>query len=426
VSCISSIHARQVLDSRGNPTVEADVRLDSGELGRAAVPSGASTGAREAVERRDGGHLYGGKGVRDAVDAVNDEIARALNGHRSQDQPSLDRKLIDLDGTPEKSRLGANAILAVSLAYARACAEQQGLALWEHLRSEEVLPSLPMPMLNVINGGVHADNGIDFQEYMLVPVGAESFSDALRMSVETYHALRDVLRARGLTSSVGDEGGFAPRLESNRAALDLLIEAISEAGHRPGRDISIALDPAASGFYADGLYSLTGAEHAFSADEMVGYWCDLVDRYPIILLEDGMGEDDWEGWAALTGRLGDRIQLVGDDIFVTNPALLQRGIDAGVANAILIKLNQIGTLTETLATIARATAAGYRCVISHRSGETEDTFIADLAVATGVGQIKTGAPSRGERVSKYNRLLRIEEEMGVLRDFAGESDRFAR
>jgi len=426
VSRVSSIRARQILDSRGNPTVEADVWLDSGELGRASVPSGASTGTREAVELRDGGTMFGGKGVLGAVERVNEEIARSLRGHRSADQPSLDRKLTDLDGTRGKSRLGANAILAVSLAYARASAEHRGLALWTYLREETVLPSLPMPMLNVINGGAHADNGIDFQEYMIVPVGAQSFSEALWMSAETYHALRDTLRARGWTSSVGDEGGFAPQLQSNSAALELLMEAISFAGYQPGKDIAIALDPAANGFYADGLYTLSDAEHAFSADEMVAYWCDLVDRYPILSLEDAMAEGDWEGWAALTSRLGDQIQLVGDDIFVTDPELLQRGIDTKVANAILIKLNQIGTLTETLETIQLANDAGYRCVISHRSGETEDTFIADLAVASGVGQIKTGAPARGERVAKYNRLLRIEEEMGTLRDFAGQSDRFAR
>jgi enolase len=426
VSRVSSIRARQILDSRGNPTVEADVCLDSGELGRASVPSGASTGTREAVELRDGGKLFGGRGVLGAVERVNEEISRTLMGHQSADQASLDRKLIDLDGTRGKSRLGANAVLAVSLAYARASAEHLGLPLWEYLRTDEVLPSLPMPMLNVINGGAHADNGIDFQEYMIVPVGAQSFSEALRMSVETYHALGDALRARGLASGVGDEGGFAPNLESNRAALDLLIDGITQAGYRPGHDIAIALDPAANGFYADGVYRLSDAEHAFSAEEMVAYWCDLVDRYPIMSLEDAMAEDDWEGWAALTARLGDQIQLVGDDIFVTDTELLQRGIDAGVANAILIKLNQIGTLTETLETIELANDAGYRSVISHRSGETEDTFIADLAVASGVGQIKTGAPSRGERVIKYNRLLRIEEEMGMLRDFAGESHRFAR
>jgi enolase len=426
VSRVSSIRARQILDSRGNPTVEADVCLDTGELGRASVPSGASTGTREAVELRDGGKPFGGKGVLGAVERVNEEISTTLMGHLSADQASLDRELIDLDGTRGKSRLGANAILAVSLAYARASAEQLWLPLWEYLRIGEVRPLLPMPMLNVINGGAHADNGINFQEYMIVPVGAESYSEALRMSVETYHALGDALRARGLTSGVGDEGGFAPNLETNRAALDLLIDGITQAGYRPGHDIAIALDPAANGFYAGGLYRLSDAERPFSAEEMVDYWCDLVARYPIISLEDAMAEDDWEGWATLTSRLGDQIQLVGDDIFVTDTELLQRGIDAGVANAILIKLNQIGTLTETIATIELANDVGYRSVISHRSGETEDTFIADLAVATGVGQIKTGAPSRGERVIKYNRLLRIEEEMGPLRDFAGGSDRFAR
>lgn len=426
MSRVSQIRARQILDSRGNPTVEADVVLESGLSGRASVPSGASTGKREAVELRDGDSAFGGAGVLRAIEHVDGEICRALAGHRSGEQTAFDARLLALDGTADKSRLGANAILAASLAYARASAAELDLPLWEYLRSDEVLPSLPMPMLNVINGGVHADNGIDFQEYMIVPAGARSFADALRMSAETYHALGRCLREAGLATGVGDEGGFAPDMGSNVGPLDLLLLAITSAGYTPGRDVAIALDPAANSLYRDGTYRLGDAVSPRSPQAMIEYWSTLVENYPIVSLEDALAEDDWDGWADLTVRLGDQVQLVGDDIFVTNPGILQRGIDAGIANAVLIKPNQIGTLSETLETVDVARRAGYRCVISHRSGETEDTFIADLAVATGVGQIKSGAPARGERIAKYNRLLRIEQEMGVMRDFAGEADRFGR
>ena len=422
MSQIAEIHARQILDSRGNPTVEVDVRLETGALGRAAVPSGASTGEREALELRDGGRHYGGKGVLQTVDRVNGEIAYALRGRRATDQTGLDNALIALDGTPDKSRFGANAILGVSLACARACAAQIGLPLWQYLRPDQTSPLLPMPMLNLINGGVHAENGIDFQEYLIVPVGARTFDQALRISVETYHALGRELHERGLACGVGDEGGFAPALNSNHAALELLIDAIESAGYRPGEDISIAIDPAASEFYDGSSYRFAAEERRLSSADLIDYWAGLLERYPIVSLEDPLAEDDWDGWKALTERLARRVQIVGDDIFVTNPTILRRGIDAGIANAILIKLNQIGTLTETLETIDIAVDAGYRAVISHRSGETEDTFIADLAVATGVGQIKTGAPARSERVAKYNRLLRIEEEIGPTAEFASMID----
>ncbi|HEX4115967.1 MAG TPA: phosphopyruvate hydratase [Solirubrobacteraceae bacterium] len=419
MSSVTSVHARQILDSRGNPTVEVEVALASGARGRAAVPSGASTGAHEAVEVRDGGEAFGGKGVLRAVSAVNTEIASAIVDRDAPDQAGLDRALIDLDGTPGKSRLGANAILGVSLAFARAGAAQTNRPLWAWLGSQETPPLLPMPMLNVLNGGVHADNAVDFQEYMLVPVGAKSFSRALQMAGETYQHLKLELRSRGLGTGVGDEGGFAPALDSNEAPLELLLAAIERAGYTPGADIAIALDPATSEFHDRDGYHLTGEARTLSSAELAESWERLITRYPIVTLEDGMAEDDWDGWKLLTERLGRRLQLIGDDIFVTNPAILRRGIDAGIANSVLVKLNQIGTLTETLETIAIARDAGYGAVISHRSGETEDPFIADLVVATAVGQIKTGAPARSERVAKYNQLVRIEEELGDAASFAG-------
>jgi len=420
MSAIANVHARQVFDSRGNPTVEVDVKLESGAFGRAAVPSGASTGEHEAVELRDGGDAYGGKGVSRAVSNVNGEIATAVSGRDAADQAGLDRAMIALDGTDTKGRLGANAILGVSLAAARAQAAELGLPLWRHLGGAEA-NLLPTPMLNVLNGGAHADNPVDFQEFMIVPVGAASFEQAMRMATETYHRLKATLHSRGLATGVGDEGGFAPDLESNEAPLELLVAAIEAAGYRPGEDIAIALDPAASEFFKDGAYVLAGEGRTLSSTQMVDYWEALIGRYPIVSIEDGMGENDWDGWAALTERVGKRIQLVGDDIFVTNPAILARGIDAGIANSILINFNQIGTLTETLDTSALAHEAGYRAVVSHRSGETEDGLIADFVVATGVGQIKTGAPARSERVAKYNQLLRIEEELGEAARFAGRS-----
>jgi enolase len=418
VSEIASVHARQIFDSRGNPTIEVDVRLRSDALGRAAVPSGASTGEHEAVELRDGGAAYGGKSVLNAVGHVDGEIADAVKGLDAADQPRLDRTLIELDGTDNKARLGANAILGVSLAAARAQAAELGQSFWRYLAAGRD-PLLPMPMLNVLNGGVHADNPVDFQEYMIVPVGAESFTEAMRIVTETYQELKRTIHSRGLATGVGDEGGFAPNLSSNEAPLELLVAAIEAAGYEPGRQVAIALDPASSEFFSGGAYRLAGEGRTLTAGEMVDYWDRLCGRYPIVSLEDGMAEDDWGGWKTLTERIGSKLQLVGDDIFVTNPAILRRGIDAGIANAILIKLNQIGTLTETLETIALAHEAGYRAVVSHRSGETEDTTIADLVVATGVGQIKTGAPARSERVAKYNQLLRIEEELGGAARFAG-------
>jgi enolase len=415
---VAHVHARQIFDSRGNPTVEVDVGLDSGAVGRAAVPSGASTGEHEAVELRDGGSAYGGKGVLNAVGHVNGEIADAVRGRDAGDQAGLDRALIELDGTDTKSRLGANAILGVSLAVARAQAAELGQPLWRYLGGET--PALlPMPMLNVLNGGVHADNPVDFQEFMIVPVGAGTFAEAMRIATETYHELKRTLHSRGLATGVGDEGGFAPDLDSNEAPLELLVAAIEAAGYRPGADVAIALDPASSEFFVDGAYRLAGEGRTLSSGELVDYWERLIDRYPIVSLEDGMAEEDWDGWRLLTERLGGKVQLVGDDVFVTNPAIVRRGIDAGIANAILIKLNQIGTLTETLQTIAIASDAGYRAVISHRSGETEDALIADFVVATGVGQIKAGAPARSERVAKYNQLLRIEEDLADGARFAG-------
>jgi enolase len=417
---ITTVHARQIFDSRGNPTVEVDVELKSGAVGRAAVPSGASTGEHEAVELRDGGTAFGGKAVLHAVGHVNGEISEAVNGRDAGDQAGLDRALIELDGTDTKSRLGANAILGVSLAVARAAAAELGEPLWRYLGDDQAA-MLPMPMLNVLNGGVHADNPVDFQEFMIVPVGARTFSQAMRIATETYHELKRTVHARGLATGVGDEGGFAPALDSNEAPLELLVSAIEAAGYRPGEDVAIALDPASSEFFADGAYRLAGEGRTLSSNELVDYWEDLIDRYPIVSLEDGMAEEDWDGWRALTARLGQRIQLVGDDVFVTNPAILRRGIDAGIANSILIKLNQIGTLTETIETIAIARDAGYRAVVSHRSGETEDALIADFVVATGAGQIKSGAPARSERVAKYNQLLRIEEALGDRARFAGRA-----
>jgi enolase len=418
MSTIEQVHARQILDSRGNPTVEVDVRLSSGALGRAAVPSGASTGTREALELRDGGAPFGGKGVTRAVANVNGEVADAVRGRDAADQRGLDESLIALDGTDGKTRLGANALLGVSMSVARAAAADVSEPLWRYLGGPEA-HLLPVPMMNVLNGGVHADNPVDFQEFMIAPVGAESFAHAVRIGAEVYHELQRTLKAQGLGTAVGDEGGFAPALASNEAPLGVLVSSIEKAGYIPGDDVAICLDPAASEFFRDGRYRLGAEGRSLSSGEMIDYWARILDGYPVVSLEDGMAEGDWEGWVELTSRLGARVQLVGDDVFVTNPAILREGIERGVANAILIKLNQIGTLTETLDTIAMAKDAGYRAVISHRSGETEDTFISDLAVATGVGQIKTGAPARSERVAKYNQLLRIEEELGERARFAG-------
>ncbi len=420
MSEIERIHARQILDSRGNPTVEVEVGLRSGALGRAAVPSGASTGEFEATELRDGGEQWGGKGVTRAVANVDGEIARAVHGVDAADQRALDRTLIELDGTENKSRLGANAILGVSLAAAHAQAVEEGLELWRYLGGAEARV-LPVPMMNVLNGGAHADNKVDFQEFMIVPCGAPSFSECLRMGAEVFHALKRTLHERGLGTAVGDEGGFAPDLSSNEEALRMLIAGIEAAGYRPGEDVAIALDPATSEIYHDGAYVLEHEGRTLTANELAGYWADLAARYPIISIEDGMDEEDWDGWRTLTERLGAGVQLVGDDLFVTNTGRLRRGIEAGVGNSILIKVNQIGTLTETLEAVTMAREAGYTAVMSHRSGETEDVTIADLAVATGCGQIKTGAPSRSDRVAKYNRLLRIEEQLGAEAEFPGRS-----
>jgi enolase len=418
MNAIQSIHARQILDSRGNPTVEVDLELTNGATGRAAVPSGASTGTREALELRDGGEEFGGKGVTRAVANVNGEIADAMRGLDPTDQRALDEALIALDGTPDKSRLGANAVLGVSMAAARAAANAADQPLWRYLGSDQT-HLLPIPAMNVLNGGVHADNPIDFQEFMIAPVGASSFADAMRMGSEVYHELQRTLRQRGLASGVGDEGGFAPILDSNEAPLELLVDAIEAAGYLPGDDVAICMDPATSELFHNGRYELACEGRSLSSAEMIELWTGIADRYPLLFLEDGLAEGDWDGWVLLTERLGGGLQLVGDDIFVTNPGILRQGIERGIANSVLIKLNQIGTLTETLDTIALARDAGYRCVISHRSGETEDTFIADLAVATGAGQIKTGAPARTERVAKYNQLLRIEEQLGHRARYAG-------
>ncbi|HEX3510168.1 MAG TPA: phosphopyruvate hydratase [Solirubrobacteraceae bacterium] len=418
MSSIEAIHARQILDSRGNPTVEVDVQLASGARGRAAVPSGASTGEFEATELRDGGERWGGKGVTHAVANVNGEIATALTGRDGVDQAALDRALIELDGTENKSRLGANAVLGVSLACAQAQAAEAGAPLWRHLGGEGT-GVLPVPMMNVLNGGAHADNKVDFQEFMIVPLGAASFGECLRTGAEVFHALRRTLHDRGLATAVGDEGGFAPDLGSNEEALEMLVAGIEAAGYRPGQDVAIALDPATSEIFKDGAYVLEHEGRSLSPSELADYWADLAGRYPIVSIEDGMDEEDWTGWKTLTDRLGADVQLVGDDLFVTNSRRLRRGIEAGVANSILIKVNQIGTLTETLEAIAIAREAGYTAVMSHRSGETEDVAIADLAVATGCGQIKTGAPSRTDRVAKYNQLLRIEEQLGAAARFPG-------
>ncbi len=414
MSRIAYVQARQILDSRGNPTVEVDVILDSGASGRAAVPSGASTGAHEAVELRDGGEPYGGKGVTQAVANVRGEIAEAVRGLDALEQGALDRTLIELDGTSNKGRLGANAILGVSLATAKAAAADEGVSLHRYLGQDDVA-TLPVPMMNVINGGVHAANSIDLQEFMVVPAGAESFADALRIGAETYHALKKVLGDRGLATAVGDEGGFAPDLDSSEAAIQAILDAAESAGHRDR--IAIALDPASTEFFSNGIYRFEGREVAPA--EMAAFYADLVGRFPIVSIEDGNAEDDWDGWKLATELLGERIQLVGDDIFVTNPVRLQQGIDRGVANSILVKVNQIGTLTETIDAVRLAQANGYTAVMSHRSGETEDSTIADLAVALGTGQIKTGAPARSDRVAKYNQLLRIEEELGSLARYPG-------
>jgi enolase len=411
---IADVHARQVLDSRGNPTVEVDVRLDSGATGRAIVPSGASTGVHEAVELRDGAAAWGGKGVGQAVANVNAEIADAVHGRSAGDQAALDRALIELDGTPNKGRLGANAILGVSLAVAKAAAAAAEKPLWLHLGGEAAT-TLPVPMLNVINGGVHAANSIDLQEFMLVPVGAGTFSEGLRIGAEVYHELKRVLSERGLATGVGDEGGFAPDLESSEAAIDAILEAAERAGHRDR--VAIALDPATSEIFSDGVYRFEGREK--TSAEMPAFWAGIVDRYPVVSIEDGAAEDDWDSWSEQTRLLGEKVQLVGDDLFVTNPVRLQEGIDRGVGNSILIKVNQIGTLTETIDAVRLAQSNGYSAVMSHRSGETEDATIADLAVALGTGQIKTGAPARSDRVAKYNELLRIEEQLGSRAVYPG-------
>ena len=418
---IERIRGREILDSRGNPTVEVDVLLESGELGRAAVPSGASTGAHEAVELRDGDQgRFRGKGVLKAVGHVNDEIAGVLQGADPADQRAIDERLINLDGTANKSRLGANAILGASLAVARAAALAAGQPLYRYLAADRELV-IPVPMMNILNGGKHAQTKVDFQEYMVVPAGAPSYREGLRWGAEVFHALKDSLHQAGLSTGQGDEGGFAPELDTNEKAMSLLVEAIERSGHQPGKDVFIALDPAASELYQASRYELQGEGKSMAAPELIDRWATWVEKYPVISIEDGLAEDDWEGWRRLTERLSKRVQLVGDDIFVTNVVRLRHGIEEGIANSILIKVNQIGTLTETLETMATAARAGYSTVVSHRSGETEDTFIADLAVATGAGQIKTGAPSRSERVAKYNRLLQIEEEVGISAHYPGRA-----
>jgi enolase len=422
MSTITGVYAREILDSRGFPTVEVEIQLESGAWGRAAVPSGASTGKREAVELRDGDvQRYRGKGVQQAVRNVEETIAPEIDGMEASEQAAIDQALLELDGTPNKSALGANAILAVSLAVARAAADDAGLPLYAYLGGVGGR-LLPVPMMNVINGGAHADNGIDFQEFMLVPAGADSFSNALRMGVEVFHALKELLKSKKLSTGVGDEGGFAPALASNTAALDLLMEAIDAAGYRPGDDVALALDVAASEFAEDGgRYRLRRENVVLNSEELVARYESLLGRYPIVSIEDGLGEDDWAGWALLTRRLGSRVQLVGDDLFVTNPAIIQQSIEKSIANAVLVKVNQVGTLTETMQAIELAKRAAYGTVISHRSGETEDTFVADLAVAVNAGQIKTGSLARSERTAKYNQLLRIEEELGHAASWPGRS-----
>ena len=419
MSSIEAVFAREILDSRGNPTVEVEVLLDDGTEARAAVPSGASTGQFEAVELRDGGKRYGGKGVEKAVRSVNeiiDDVEQGLIGYQASDQRVIDQKLIELDGTPDKSKLGANAILGVSLAVAKAAAESADLPLFQYVGGPNA-HLLPVPMMNILNGGAHADTNVDIQEFMIAPIGAPTFREALRWGAEVYHALKSVLKGRGLATGLGDEGGFAPELPSNRDALDLIMETIRQAGFTPGSDVALALDVAASEFCSDGVYAFEGGKR--SAEEMTAYYSELADAYPLLSIEDPLDEEDWDGWKALTDTLGGKLQLVGDDLFVTNPERLGRGIKAGVANALLVKVNQIGTLTETLDAVALAHTNGYRCMMSHRSGETEDTTIADLAVATNCGQIKTGAPARSDRVAKYNQLLRIEELLGDAARYAG-------
>jgi len=419
MSAITHVTARQILDSRGQPTVEVEVELTSGAVGRAAVPSGASTGTHEALELRDGDPgMYGGKGVLKAVANVEDELAGVLIGQDADDQALIDRAMIGIDGTPTKARLGANAILGCSLAVAQAAAADAGLPLYRYLGGARA-HLLPVPLMNILNGGKHADNTVDMQEFMIAPVGATSFAQALRMGAEVYAALKSVLKDRGLSTGVGDEGGFAPDLANNQEALDVIAVAVDRAGYRLGDEVAFALDPASTEYHEGGSYNLAGEGRTLTPEEMVDYWADLVEGYPIVSIEDGMAEEDWDGWRLLTERIGDRVQLVGDDLFVTNVTRLERGIAEGVGNAILIKLNQIGTLSETLAAMEMASRAGYASIASHRSGETEDTFIADLAVATGAGQIKTGAPSRSERVAKYNQLLRIEELLGPAASYAG-------
>jgi len=421
MSTIAHVHGREILDSRGNPTVEVEVTLESGAFGRAAVPSGASTGAHEAVELRDGDNeRYAGKGVMRAVENVNTEIVDALSGLEALDQIGLDGTLIELDGTPNKSRLGANAILGASLAVARAASVECQLPFYRYVGGTAA-SLLPVPMMNIINGGAHADNPIDIQEFMIMPVGGESVTDAIRMGAEVFHALKSLLKESGLNTNIGDEGGFAPNLKSAEEALGYMMKACEKAGYEPGEDIVFALDAASSEFYKDGVYNMTGERKTLKADQLVRYYTDLCDKFPIVSIEDGMSEDDFEGWEKMTEALGERIQIVGDDVFVTNPVRLAEGIERGIANAILIKVNQIGTLSETLETVEMAHKAGYRCVMSHRSGETEDSTIADLAVATNCGQIKTGSLSRSDRLAKYNQLIRIEEQLGKIARFAGKS-----
>ena len=421
MSAILDIRAREILDSRGNPTVEVDVTLESGAFGRAAVPSGASTGAHEAVEKRDeDANRYGGKGVLQAVEAVNHEIFELLAGMEAEEQLAIDQAMIDLDGTPNKGRLGANAILGVSLAVAKAAAEDAGLPLWRYVGGAHAR-TLPVPLMNIVNGGAHADNPIDLQEFMILPVGAESFSEALRVGTEVFHALASKLKAAGHNTNVGDEGGFAPNLRSTREALDFILEAIEAAGYKAGEEVVLGLDCAATEYFKDGAYVMTGEGLSLSSEQMVDWLKDLVSAYPIVSIEDGMSEDDWEGWQALTAAIGERVQLVGDDLYVTNPARLREGIARRAGNAILVKVNQIGTLTETLEAVELAARAGFGIVMSHRSGETEDSTIADLAVATNCGQIKTGSLSRSDRLAKYNQLLRIEEQLGTAARYSGRS-----
>lgn len=421
MSEIVAVHGREIFDSRGNPTVEVDVTLASGAFGRAGVPSGASTGTREAVELRDGGDRLSGKGVRKAVSHVNGEIARDVKGMEASDQVSLDRAMIELDGTPNKGRLGANAILGVSMAVAKAQAVEEKKSLFRYLGGDDDANLLPVPCMNVLNGGEHADNNVDFQEYMIVPAGANNFAQALEMGAEVFHALKSVLKGKGYNTAVGDEGGFAPSLPSNKAALDAILEAIGNTGLKAGNDVFVALDPAASEFYKQGIYDLKGEGKQLDSSAMVDFLADWCAQYPILSIEDGLAENDWDGWKLLTDRLGGDVQLVGDDIFVTNPAILKEGIDKGVANALLVKVNQIGTLTETREAVSMAMDAGYHCMMSHRSGETEDTTIADLVVALGCGQIKSGSASRSDRLAKYNQLLRIEEELGSSARYAGRA-----